>query len=80
MVSAGPGLIPDCGTAEDDRYRYNGGTYHMPQHGFARDMEFEIVEKEKDRVSFRLTDSEQTKKMFPFSFELYIIYHLLEII
>ena len=72
-----PVLFPIVGRLRDDRDRYNGETYHMPQHGFARDMEFEIVEKEKDRVSFRLTDSEQTKKMFPFSFELYIIYHLL---
>ncbi len=34
----------------------------MTQHGFARDMDFEIVDKGDAFVSYKLTDNESTLK------------------
>ena len=34
-------------------YRYKGKTYSMKAHGFARDMDFELVEKTESSVRLR---------------------------
>jgi galactose mutarotase-like enzyme len=41
-------------------------------------MIFEVLEKSKNSVSFSLNSSEETRKMYPFEFELQIIYTLEE--
>ena len=40
-----PILFPIVGRLKDDSYTYAGGNYSMTQHGFARDQEFELIEK-----------------------------------
>lgn len=40
-----PILFPIVGRLKDDSYSYNKHTYSMSQHGFARDQEFELIEK-----------------------------------
>ena len=37
-----PILFPFVGGVKNKEYRYNGKTYTMTQHGFARDMEFTL--------------------------------------
>ena len=37
-----PVLFPFVGKVNGGEYRYDGKTYHMGQHGFARDMEFTL--------------------------------------
>ncbi len=39
----------------------------MTQHGFARDMDFEIVDKGDTFVTYKLTDNESTLKKYPYS-------------
>jgi galactose mutarotase-like enzyme len=73
-----PILFPIVGTLKDNLYSYNGINYQMSRHGFARDMIFEVLEKSKNSVSFSLNSSEETRKMYPFEFELQIIYTLEE--
>ena len=72
-----PVLFPFVGNVNKGVYRYKGKTYSMTAHGFARDMDFELVEKTESSVSFVLRSSEETKKNYPFDFEL-IITHALE--
>lgn len=71
-----PVLFPFVGSLKNKVYTYNGQTYHMGQHGFARDMEHELVSKTTDEIRFRLQSNEQTMACYPFAFELQIGYQL----
>lgn len=64
-----------CGLWENT-YRYGGETYKMERHGFARDTDFKLVRKADDRITFALSDSEETLKVYPFHFNLAISYRL----
>ena len=65
-----PVLFPIVGRLKDDTYTVDGQTYHMKQHGFARDMDFNILEKQPNKVIFELHSSDETKEMYPFDFIL----------
>ncbi|MBR1669589.1 MAG: aldose 1-epimerase family protein [Butyrivibrio sp.] len=71
-----PVLFPFVGNCNRGVYRYKGKEYSMTPHGFARDKEFELLEKTKTSVSFVLRDDDDTKKIYPFDFEL-VITHVL---
>ncbi|GJE29065.1 aldose 1-epimerase family protein [Methylobacterium organophilum] len=65
-----PWLFPVVGASADAAIRVGGQTYPMPQHGFARDAAFSVVEQAEDRVRLRLTDDAATRAHFPFAFQL----------
>lgn len=71
-----PNLFPFIGRLQNGQYTVGGETYSISSHGFARDTEFAVAEQSDTRVSFRLTDSEETRKVYPFSFVLTIAYAL----
>ena len=71
-----PVLFPFVGAVADGVYRHDGIEYKMGQHGFARDMEFELVEAKEDYCKFSLKSNEETKAKYPFDFELNISYKL----
>jgi galactose mutarotase-like enzyme len=71
-----PVLFPIVGKLKDDTYHYNGKTYKMPQHGFARDMDFTVKEQSETDITLELISNEETKKMYPFDFVLHISYEL----
>lgn len=71
-----PILFPFVGRLHNLTYIYQDHSYTMMQHGFARDQEFQLVEKEPNQIFFKLTDTEYTHHIYPFSFELYIGYIL----
>ena len=71
-----PVLFPMVGALKNDTYQYNGQTYHMTQHGFARDMEFEVEQATPTFVTFLLQDSEATRKLYPFVFNLRLTFTL----
>ncbi|WP_207940889.1 hypothetical protein DOK78_001566 [Enterococcus sp. DIV2402] len=71
-----PVLFPFVGSLKDNQYTYQGKTYELPQHGFARDMEFSVLEQKEDAVSFILEDTPETKKVYPFDFKLVLSYEL----
>jgi galactose mutarotase-like enzyme len=54
----------------DDRYRVRGKDYSLPRHGFARRMAFDLVERAADRILLRLTDTPETRAVYPFAFSL----------
>jgi galactose mutarotase-like enzyme len=72
-----PILFPIVGKLKDDRYLLGNKYYSMPNHGFARDNEFEVVEEQKDKVTFRLGYNVETLKMYPFKFILEITYRVI---
>ncbi|MFY0689504.1 MAG: aldose 1-epimerase family protein [Cyclobacteriaceae bacterium] len=73
-----PVLFPIVGGLKDGKYKYNGKTYTMSQHGFARDEVFELVKADKTQASFRLVDNERTRSNYPFQFSLLISYELVD--
>jgi galactose mutarotase-like enzyme len=71
-----PVLFPIVGTLKDNFYVHENMKYELSRHGFARDLDFEIVQKSENKVNFSLKASEFTKTKFPFDFELQISYTL----
>jgi galactose mutarotase-like enzyme len=73
-----PILFPIVGALKNNEYQFLNKTYQLPRHGFARDLEFEIINKNEDFVTFSLKSSEKTLEVYPFQFELKISYTLEE--
>ena len=67
-----PVLFPIVGQIKEGRTIIYGKEYQMSQHGFARDMEFEEIEKSNFKHKYLLKSNEETLKKYPFLFELYI--------
>ncbi len=73
-----PVLFPIVGKLLDDEYVYKDKTYKMTQHGFARDCKFELFEGKKNYLCFKLQSNTETLEKYPFEFELFISYTLIE--
>ena len=71
-----PILFPIVCGLWNGKYRTDGKEYAMGRHGFARDTEFELIYKTQNKVTFALTDSEETMKNYPFHFNLAVTYRL----
>ncbi|MFV5689797.1 aldose 1-epimerase family protein [Flavobacterium sp. ZT3R25] len=71
-----PILFPIVGTLKNNSYQYNSIEYNLSRHGFARDMEFELIDKKENSAIFSIQSSEETLKVYPFAFELQLIYTL----
>lgn len=69
-----PVLFPIVGRLKNNTYTHQGKSYSLSQHGFARDKEFKCILQEKNKIEFELTHDEETKKVFPFDFNLRIIF------
>lgn len=73
-----PILFPICGGLKDDIYTYKGKEYTLKKHGYARFAAFEIEDKTDSSVVFLHKSDEETKKSFPFDYELRVIYTLID--
>ncbi|WPO77646.1 aldose 1-epimerase family protein [Flavobacterium sp. KACC 22761] len=71
-----PILFPIVGTLKNNTYTIDQEEYQLPRHGFARDMEFQLIEKTGNSVVFSLESNAETLKKYPFEFELQLIYTL----
>lgn len=69
-----PVLFPIVGTLKNNTYTVNGKKYQLPRHGFARDMNFQLVNKTENNAVFSLESNSETLKKYPFEFELQLIY------
>lgn len=73
-----PILFPLVGNYKNKQCKYEGKTYTLFQHGFARDMEFSLADKKKNEIWFGLRSNEATLELYPFVFTLEIGYRLTE--
>lgn len=73
-----PVLFPFVGAVNDGVFRVNGKEYKMGQHGFARDMDFELVSSSESGCRFILNSNDETLQKYPFNFSLTIAYELCE--
>ena len=71
-----PVLFPFVGRVWDNVYRHEGKVYPMGQHGFARDMDFSLKNKNDHEAVFALESDENTLAKYPFPFKLEISYVL----
>ncbi|WP_116788366.1 aldose 1-epimerase family protein [Flavobacterium psychrotrophum] len=71
-----PVLFPIVGTLKNNSYLYNGTEYTLSRHGFARDNIFTVKEQQQNRVVFSLVANDSTRAVYPFDFELELIYTL----
>jgi len=76
-----PVLFPIAGRLANDKYQWDGATYTMKQHGFARNMPWTIVDQATDggaRLGLALTANTMTRPQYPFDFRLSVTYLLSE--
>ncbi|MCU0395236.1 MAG: aldose 1-epimerase family protein [Chitinophagaceae bacterium] len=71
-----PVLFPVVGSLRNDSYRYQGKTYRLPRHGFARDREFTFESLSAAEGVFTLSSDEETLQVYPFPFILQLHYLL----
>ena len=73
-----PVLFPIVGKLNENSYRHGSDFFPMSQHGFARDMEFNLIDSWDDFLIYRLDSNEQTLRIYPFHFSLEIEYRLID--
>ena len=73
-----PLMFPICGGLKDNKYIFEGKEYYLPKHGFAQTKMFTVESQDDTSAVFLLKDDEKTRESYPFSFELRVIYTLLE--
>lgn len=70
-----PVLFPVIGKPGENGIICNGTSYPITKHGFVRELTFDC--KEGDRIlELTTSDNEQTHKVFPYAFQLEVIYQL----
>ena len=76
--SSCPLLFPVCGGMKEDKYTYKGSEYPMTKHGFVRTRPFLVESVTDKQVVFLHTSDEETRAMYPFDYELRVVYTLEE--
>ncbi len=71
-----PVLFPIVGAQKDYQYIYDGVTYPLPNHGFALNSKFKVVEKLSDVLRLRLRENSETLKQYPFKFTFDVSFEL----
>jgi galactose mutarotase-like enzyme len=71
-----PILFPIVGALNNGHYRWRDQHFALPRHGFARDRRFVLVQQDAQAVVLRQTDDAETRKLYPFGFELDVSYRM----
>ncbi|MEG1134717.1 MAG: aldose 1-epimerase family protein [Cellulosilyticaceae bacterium] len=71
-----PILFPLVGRVADGKYLSNNQVFEASQHGFARDMAFTLTDQTDTSLTFTLCSSQDTQPLYPFNFQLDVIYIL----
>jgi galactose mutarotase-like enzyme len=75
-----PILFPISGQLDHGIYTWNGQTYRMKNHGFARNLPWEVMDEscgeDQASMTLRLVSNDITRECYPFDFELLFTYVL----
>jgi galactose mutarotase-like enzyme len=71
-------LFPIVGSLLDHQYVYEGTKYNLSHHGFARDLNFDVLHQSAHSICFILQQNQDTYQSYPFNFTLLITYTLNE--
>jgi len=77
-VGQAKNLFPNVGHAKDDYAIIRGEKYPMHQHGFAKNMPFQVRAAKPDSVILELKSNSRTKAFLPYEFTLMIVFLLEE--
>lgn len=69
-----PILFPIVGVLKDSKAESAEGTISLARHGLARLNQFEVVEQSASSVTFQLKSTDETRKAYPYDFELKLIF------
>ena len=69
-----PILFPIVGVLKDSKAESAEGTITLARHGLARLNQFEVVEQNASSVTLQLKSTEETRKAYPYDFELKLIF------
>ena len=69
-ASHAPVLFPTVGSTIDDSVKFEGKTYPLKKHGFARKQEFRLLEADSDRLVYELYDNAASHEVYPYKFRL----------
>lgn len=71
-----PILFPIVGKLINNQFKFENKFFELPQHGFARDLNFALINSNNNQLNFELNSDENTKSKFPFNFKLQVNYAL----
>jgi galactose mutarotase-like enzyme len=71
-----PVLFPSPGRLHDDTWRYEHAFGFMKQHGFARDLPWNVRTMDGQKIVLELVSTEETKVHFPWDFAFELTYAL----
>jgi galactose mutarotase-like enzyme len=74
-----PILFPICGNLPDDRYKIGDVEYSLVQHGFARNVPWQVIGQSTDTaasLTIGLESNDATRKVYPFDFSVSFTYRL----
>ena len=75
-TGSSPVLFPICSGLKDDEFIYEGKTYTMQKHGFARRAKFDVETVDGSTATFLLSSENCPQDNYPFKYEFRIIYTL----
>ncbi len=76
-ASYAPVLFPIIGCLKNGTYTYKGRSYSIPKHGFIRNNEGGIIDKQSaTSLTLKYSHNEDTLAMYPFAFIFYITFTL----
>ncbi len=73
-----PVLFPIVGQLHNNTFCYQDKNYKMERHGFAHTMKFEIAKATDLQILFCLSSNNETLNLFPFEFDFYVLYKLID--
>jgi len=73
-----PVLFPIVGKLKNNEYFFQNKNYNLSQHGFARDLNFNLIATSENTCTYELNSTFETKKNYPFDFSFQITYCLIE--
>ena len=73
-----PLLWPNIGTIKSGVAEIDGTSYPMKKHGFLRDTLCQILSHSEDKITFTVSSTDATLKLYPYDFKILITYELKE--
>lgn len=74
-----PILFPICGNLPDNSYNIGDRQYSLKQHGFARELPWQVTHQATDgaaSLTIELESNDTTRSVYPFDFTVSFTYHL----
>lgn len=71
-----PHLFPIVGKVFNNQYQVDGTTYELPQHGFLRRQDLDLVKRSETQLVYRFDSNDETLKIYPYHHAVEVSYTL----